>query len=231
MMNNRKVYTSKLILMYCFLVGVLLSQPKLNIQIGGGYYNPKLIGLDPDSNNVIPSGSLLSNNLLLNRGVRYQIYHNMRLGYTQSHSLHFGKIGSSNYSRNIAFRSISFETFYYVREKMELNFTLAPMINKGKISIIDEKASADMDTLLSSYNNSSVNLSTGGTMKKTWLGFASHIGLRYYFSSLLSVEGKIGYYNSSYSENNWKLEGEKVTGPKMKIKELPIIQFNLIIGL
>lgn len=155
----------------------------------------------------------------------------MRLGYTQSHSLHFGKIGSSNYNRNIAFRSISFETFYYVREKMELNFTLAPMINKGKISIIDEKSSADMDTLLSSYNNSSVNLSTGGTMKKTWLGFASHIGLRYYFSSLLSVEGKIGYYNSSYSENNWKLEGEKVTGPKMKINELPIIQFNLIIGL
>ena len=170
--------------MYCFLVGVLLSQPKLNIQLGGGYYNPKLIGLDPDSNNVIPSGSLLSNNLLLNWGVRYQIYHNMRLGYTQSHSLHFGKIGSSNYSRNIAFRSISFETFYYVREKMELNFTLAPMINKGKISIIDEKASADMDTLLSSYNNSSVNLSTGGTMKKTWLGFASHIGLRYYFCLL-----------------------------------------------
>jgi len=231
MMNNRKVYTSKLILMYCLLGGVLLSQPKLNIQLGGGYYNPKLIGLDPDSNNVIPSGSLLSNNLLLNWGVRYQIYHNMRLGYTQSHSLHFGKIGSSNYNRNIAFRSISFETFYYVREKMELNFTLAPMINKGNISIIDEKSSADMDTLLSSYNNSSVNLSTGGTMKKTWLGFASHIGLRYYFSSLLSVEGKIGYYNSSYSENNWKLEGEKVTGPKMKIKELPIIQFNLIIGL
>ncbi len=231
MMNNRKVYTSKLILMYCLLGGVLLSQPKLNIQLGGGYYNPKLIGLDPDSNNVIPSGSLLSNNLLLNWGVRYQIYHNMRLGYTQSHSLHFGKIGSSKYSRNIAFRSISFETFYYVREKMELNFTLAPMINKGRISIIDEKASADMDTLLSSYNNSSVNLSTGGTMKKTWLGFASHVGLRYYFSSLLSVEGKIGYYNSSYSENNWKLEGEKVTGPKMKIKELPIIQFNLIIGL
>ncbi len=231
MMNNRKVYTSKLILMYCLLGGVLLSQPKLNIQLGGGYYNPKLIGLDPDSNNVIPSGSLLSNNLLLNWGVRYQIYHNMRLGYTQSHSLHFGKIGSSNYNRNIAFRSISFETFYYVREKMELNFTLAPMINKGNISIIDEKSSADMDTLLSSYNNSSVNLSTGGTMKKTWLGFASHIGLRYYFSSLLSVEGKIGYYNSSYSENNWKLEGEKVTGPKMKINELPIIQFNLIIGL
>ena len=114
---------------------------------------------------------------------------------------------------------------------MELNFTLAPMINKGKISIKDEKPSEDMDTLLNSYNNSSVNLSTGGTMEKTWLGFASHVGFRYYFSSLLSVEGKVGYYNSSYKESNWKLEGEKVTGPKMKIKELPVIQFNLVIGL
>ena len=36
---------------------------------------------------------------------------------------------------------------------------------------------------------------------------------------------------SPLQENNWKLEGEKVTGPKMKIKELPVIQFNLIFGL
>ncbi|GIS57020.1 MAG: hypothetical protein CM1200mP1_09580 [Candidatus Neomarinimicrobiota bacterium] len=45
------------------------------------------------------------------------------------------------------------------------------------------------------------------------------------------LKGKIGYYNSSYKESNWKLEGEKVTGPKMEIKELPVIQFNLVIGL
>ena len=32
-------------------------------------------------------------------------------------------------------------------------------------------------------------------------------------------------------ESNWELEGEKVTGPKMEIKELPVIQFNLVIGL
>ena len=164
---------------------------------------------------------------LLNWGVRYQIYPNMRVGYTQSHSLHSGKIGSSKYSRNIAFRSISFETFYYLRERMELNFTLAPMVNKGKISITDEKPSDDMDTLLSSYDNSSVSLTTGGIMTKTWLGFASHVGFRYYFSTLLSLEGKVGYYNSSYKESNWKLEGEKVTGPKMNIKKLPVIQLNL----
>ena len=95
MMNNRKVYSSLFI--YFLLSGIIFAQPKLNVQLGGGFFNPKFIGLDPDSNTVLPSGSLLSKNLLLNWGVRYQIYHNMSLGYTQSHSLHFGKIGSSNY--------------------------------------------------------------------------------------------------------------------------------------
>ena len=188
MMIHRKLFNIKLILTCSLLFATGFSQPKLNIQLGSGFYSPSLVGLDPDSNNVLPKGSFLSKNLLLNWGVRYQIYPNMRVGYTQSHSLHSGKIGSSKYWRNIAFRSISFETFYYLRERMELNFTLAPMINKGKISITDEKPSDDMDTLLGSYNNSSVSLKTGGTMTKTWLGFASHVGFRYYFSTLLSVE-------------------------------------------
>ena len=231
MMIHRKLFNIKFILTCSLLFATGFSQPKLNIQLGSGFYSPSLVGLDPDSNNVLPKGSFLSKNLLLNWGVRYQIYPNMRVGYTQSHSLHSGKIGSSKYWRNIAFRSISFETFYYLRERMELNFTLAPMINKGNISITDEKPSDDMDTLLGSYNNSSVSLTTGGTMTKTWLGFASHVGFRYYFSTLLSVEGKVGYYNSSYEENGWRLEGEKVTRPKMNIKKLPVLQLNLVIGL
>ena len=56
MMNNRKVYTS--IFIYFLLSGIIFAQPKLNIQLGGGFFNPKLIGMDPDSNNVIPSGGL-----------------------------------------------------------------------------------------------------------------------------------------------------------------------------
>ncbi len=60
---------------------------------------------------------------------------------------------------------------------------------------------------------------------------ANNKTFRYYFSTLLSLEGKVGYYNSSYKESNWKLEGEKVTGPKMNIKKLPVIQLNIVIGL
>lgn len=214
------------ILSIFILTKEVYSQPKYNFLVGLGYYNPKI-----ETSSPIPNLGFVGKNLLLNWGVRYEIYPNVRIGYTQSHSLHLGSIGSSNYLRNLSYRSISFETFYYIKEKMELNFTLAPMINKGSITITAKAPTDDWDSLLTSYGNSSVRLKTGSSMTKRWLGFSSHIGYRYYFSRLLSVEGKLGYYMSSYSEKNWKLEGEKVTGPPMKLGRLPVFQVNLVIGI
>ena len=120
MMIHRKLFNIKFILTCSLLFATGFSQPKLNIQLGSGFYSPSLVGLDPDSNNVLPKASFLSKNLLLNWGVRYQIYPNMRVGYTQSHSLHSGKIGSSKYSRNIAFRSISFETLFAIKINLQI---------------------------------------------------------------------------------------------------------------
>ena len=214
------------ILSIFILTKEVYSQPKYNFLVGLGYYNPKI-----ETSSPIPNLGFVGKNLLLNWGARYEIYPNVRIGYTQSHSLHLGSIGSSNYFRNLSYRSISFETFYYIKEKMELNFTLAPMINKGSITITAKAPTDDWDSLLTSYGNSSVRLKTGSSMTKRWLGFSSHIGYRYYFSRLLSVEGKLGYYMSSYSEKNWKLEGEKVTGPPMKLGRLPVFQVNLVIGI
>ena len=214
------------ILSIFILTKEVYSQPKYNFLVGLGYYNPKI-----ETSSPIPNLGFVGKNLLLNWGARYEIYPNIRIGYTQSHSLHLGSIGSSNYLRNLSYRSISFETFYYIKEKMELNFTLAPMINKGSITITAKAPTDDWDSLLTSYGNSSVRLKTGSSMTKRWLGFSSHVGYRYYFSRLLSVEGKLGYYMSSYSEKNWKLEGEKVTGPPMKLGRLPVFQVNLVIGI
>jgi len=214
------------ILSIFILTKEVYSQPKYNFLVGLGYYNPKI-----ETSSPIPNLGFVGKNLLLNWGARYEIYTNVRIGYTQSHSLHLGSIGSSNYLRNLSYRSISFETFYYIKEKMELNFTLAPMINKGSITITAKAPTDDWDSLLTSYGNSSVRLKTGSSMTKRWLGFSSHVGYRYYFSRLLSVEGKLGYYMSSYSEKNWKLEGEKVTGPPMKLGRLPVFQVNLVIGI
>ena len=214
------------ILSIFILTKEVYSQPKYNFLVGLGYYNPKI-----ETSSPIPNLGFVGKNLLLNWGARYEIYPNVRIGYTQSHSLHLGSIGSSNYFRNLSYRSISFETFYYIKEKMELNFTLAPMINKGSITITAKAPTDDWDSLLTSYGNSSVRLKTGSSMTKRWLGFSSHVGYRYYFSRLLSVEGKLGYYMSSYSEKNWKLEGEKVTGPPMKLGRLRVFQVNVVIGI
>ena len=103
------------------LTAIVFSQPKFNFVVGTGYYNPKIEISDP-----IPKIGFLGKNLLLNWGMRYQIYPNVRIGYAQSYSFHFGSIGSSNYRRSISYRSISFETFYLMKEKMELNFSLSP---------------------------------------------------------------------------------------------------------
>ena len=214
------------ILSIFILTKEVYSQPKYNFLVGLGYYNPKI-----ETSSPIPNLGFVGKNLLLNWGARYEIYPNVRIGYTQSHSLHLGSIGSSNYLRNLSYRSISFETFYYIKEKMELNFTLAPMINKGSITITAKAPTDDWDSLLTSYGNSSVRLKTGSSMTKRWLGFSSHVGYRYYFSRLLSIEGKLGYYMSSYTEKNWKLEGEKVMGPPMKLGRLPVFQVNLVIGI
>ena len=204
------------------------SQPKINFILGIGYYNPKI-----ETSSPIPKIGFVGKNLLLNWGARYEIYPNVRIGYTQSHSLHSGTIGNdkSNYLRNIAYRSISFETFFYIREKMEMNFTLAPMINKSSITITAKAPTNDWDALLETYGNSSVSLKTGSSMTTRWMGFSSHVGYRYYISRLLSLEGKLGYFMSSYNEKNWKLEGKDVAGPPMKIGRLPVFQVNLVIGL
>ena len=167
-------FKSKFILSTFLFLGIALSQPKFNFILGTGYYNPKIETSDP-----IPKIGFVGKNLLLNWGMRYQIYPNFRIGYAQSHSLHFGTIGGSRYRRNISYRAFSFETFYYLKEKMELNFTLSPMLNKGSITVTAEAPTDDWDSLLSTYGNSSVNLKTGSSMTKSWLGFSSHVGFRY----------------------------------------------------
>ena len=137
-----KYFMYKFILSLHILMAIVFSQPKLNFIVGMGYYNPKI-----ETSAPIPKIGFVGKNLLLNWGMRYQIYPNVRVGYAQSHSLHFGSIGSSNYRRNISYRSISFETFYFLKEKMELNFSLAPMINQGSVTITAEAPSVNGDAV------------------------------------------------------------------------------------
>ena len=207
-----------------------MAQPKWTFPIGSGFYQPSLGYLDPDSNSVIPSLSAFGKNILIDWGVKYQFYPNARVGYSRSNSYHIGKIGDSDYLRTISYRMLTFETFFYPREKIELNFMLAPMYNKGIIKLTAQSSSADWDTVLNSYGNSGATLTTGGEMIKRWFGLTSMIGFRYYMFPWFATDGKAGFIRNAYSEKNWKLEKDKVAGPTMNIEKLPVFNIHFVFG-
>ena len=130
MIHARRTATT-FILWSVLSISTGMAQPKWTFHIGSGFYQPSLGYLDPDSNSVIPSLSAFGKNILIDWGVKYQFYPNARVGYSRSNSYHIGKIGDSDYLRTISYRMLTFETFFYPREKIELNFMLAPMYNKG----------------------------------------------------------------------------------------------------
>ena len=212
---------------------ILSKPPKISFYLGTGFYNPGLIGLDPESNAIIPKMNLLDRNLLISWvNIKYMFYPNARVGYSQSQSFHTGTIGESNYSRTITFRELSIETFYFQFPRFELNFSLAPMYNTGTIQLTAPASSADWDSFLKNLDedNDNISLTVEGVMYKNWLGFASMIGGRYYLTSSMSIEGRLGYYRNFYSRKNWKLEKSNVIGPKLSIKNLPVFQIFYVIG-
>ena len=209
---------------------MISAQPKLSFHLGGGFYSPSLGYLDPDSNNVIPSLSTFGKKILVDWGIKYQFYPHLRLGYSRSNSYHTGKLGDSDYFRTLSYRMMSIETFYYPRKRMELNFMLAPMYNKGIIKLTAKATSTDWNTILGSYGNNNVTLSTEGEMTKRWFGLASMIGFRYYIYQWFAIDGKAGFIQNAYSEKKWKLQKEKVVGPTMNIKKLPVFKVHFIFG-
>ena len=212
------------------LFSPIKTQPKWSLHLGGGFYSPSLGYLDPDSNSVIPKLNFFKKNVLLDWGVKYQFFPNTRIGYARSNSYHTGNIGDSDFLRTISYRMVTFETFFYLRERMELNFMLAPMYNKAIVKLTASNSSADWESLLGSYGNESANFSMEGEMSKRWFGLASTVGFRYYLFSWLALDGKAGFIYNSYNEKNWKFKKVKVDGPNMNIKQLPVVNFHLTFG-
>ena len=230
--HQSKIYKKFILLNFIFLA-TIFAQPKISFHLGTGFYSPSLVKLDPDTNKVIPSLGAFGKNILLDWGIKYQFYPNTRIGYSRSNSYHSGKIGQSDYLRIISYRMLTFETFYFPRKRMELNFMLAPMYNKGIIKLSSSGASSDWSTMLISYKNDndpSIKTSTESEMTKRWFGLASMVGFRYYVYPWFAVDGKVGFLQNSYKEKNWKLEDEKIVGPKMNIKKLPVFKLHFIFG-
>ena len=56
------------------------------------------------------------------------------------------------------------------------------------------------------------------------------IGFRYYIYQWFAIDGKAGFIQNAYSEKKWKLQKEKVVGPTMNIKKLPVFKVHFTIG-
>ncbi len=218
----------RLLFIILFLSGEVLALPKIGVQLGFGYYQPDLVGFE--SNNLFPKTSFFSKNALFGYGFTYQFYANTRVGFTHIFSRQPGKIDNAPFVRYLHYRYLMIQSYYQPRKRLELNFTLAPMWNKGSITLDTKTNYAQWDTLLQSYGNPSVSVPHTTKMTTYWLGFASFVGLRFYIFPWLAVDGKAGFMNNFYNAKKWKFQGKQVRGPELKINKLPLFTVRLVVG-
>ena len=214
---NQKLFP--LILVF---VAAVSGQPKLHVQLGGGYYQPTLTAL----NTALGDSSFFSNNVLWNFTATYQVYYNTRIGFGNWNSFHSIE---DSFNRRFIYRALIVETFFFQRNSIEFNFLLAPMWNSCKISMDIENENEDWSNLLSSFGDSaSYSFKSNTAMSTSWFGFTSSIGIRYYLKSSLGLDLRIGFTSNFYDKTKWEYGGETITGPALKLDAMPLFRFGVV---
>ena len=217
------------------------AQPKLSIDLGIGFYEPTLSGFDENETVQFPTKGILNRNLLRNWGIYYEFFSNARIGYNSFMSYEIGKDilllnSEAIFRRSINYRLFPIETFFRWKPKIELNFTLAPIWGRGRIELDTTPGdkTEDWNFFLNSFGGSEDPVKDMGAtdvMKSDWYGYTGMLGFRYYISSRLALDLKGGFINNSYKDDKWRVQRQSVTGPKMKIDDLPIFSFKVVYGL
>ncbi|MFQ6678575.1 MAG: hypothetical protein ACE5D0_09695 [Fidelibacterota bacterium] len=207
-------------------VSVLTAQPKFSGSLGFGYASPNYKSF---AKSPFPKRGFFES-VMLHASFAYQFYSNARVGYNQWTAFTSDKYSGEDFKRSFRYRAISIETFFHIRKKFELNFTLAPMINSGKISLVSSQSSAAWDSLMVEFNNSGIKVSDTDDMTKTFLGLTSSIGVRYYVKPFLAIDGKIGFLETYYKSDSWKFHGKAIKGPDIDISDMPLFSFSLVYG-
>ena len=231
-----------LIIIYSIAFGSFtIAQPKLSIDFGMGFYEPSLTGFDQNEGVQFPTKSLFNRNMLVNWGFYYEFFNNARVGYNSFTSFEIGKNvllpeSKAAYSRSIKYRMFPIETYFRWKPKIEMNFTLAPIWGRGRIEIDTTPGDKeeDWDHVITSFGGDSDQLNDMGAtdaMLNDWLGYSSMLGLRYYLSSRMAIDIKGGFMNNFYNEESWRVQRQKVNGPKMKIDDLPIFSMKFVYGI
>ena len=226
---NSKIHKNILI-WFLTAVSFVSSNPKVGLEIGLGLYGPKMSGFDDNVQVPFPTKNIFTRNLLLNWGLYYEFFSNARKGYYSNTSVEVGKLDLQEskpaFQRYIRYRMLPVETFFRWKPRIELNFTLAPVWGRAEM-IMDTKPSdkyEDWNELLNSFGDSNPLTEMAGTdqMVNNWLGYSGQIGIRYYLSSRLGIDFKFGFMNNKYKNDNWRVQRNKVIGPKIDIKKLPV---------
>ena len=217
------------------------GQPKLSIDMGVGFYEPTLTGFDQNETVQFPPKSILNKNLMFNWGIYYEFFNNARIGYNSFTSYAIGKSitlinSEAVFRRSLSYRIFPIETFFRWKPNVELNFTLAPIWGRGRIELDTTPGDKtdDWNYFINSFGGSPDPVSDMGAtdvMITDWFGYSSMLGFRYYINSRIGVDVKGGFMNNSYKEENWRIQRQKVTGPKMKIDDLPIFSIKIIYGI
>ena len=224
--------------LFLIFVSFSLAQPKISVGLGLGLYEPTLSGFDENTDVPFPTGNMLNRNFLLNWAVYYEFFSNARLGYNSYSSFEVGKLDLINskavYRRTIIYRMFPLETYFRWKPRIELNFTLTPIWGRGRISVDTTPGdkSDDWNQLIDSFGGSGDVSGLGATdaMISDWIGFSGMIGIRYYLSTRIGLDMKMGFMDNSYKNDKWRLQKKKVTGPIMKIDELPLFSFKVFYG-
>ena len=226
----------------------LYSQPKISIDLGTGFYEPTMKGFDSNELVSFPTGNILTRNLLINFSVYYEFFHNARVGYNVLKSIDIGRLEGFATSKPVFYRTINYrmiplETFFRIKPKVELNFTLTPIWGRSRL-ILETKPSSsdgsgvntitdDWNELLNSFGDEDPlsQVASENTMVTDWLGFSGMLGYRYYIRPWIGIDVKMGFLNNNYKKNKWRFQGKTVKGPEMKIDEIPIFTFKVVYAL
>ena len=238
----------QILLCKCILLLITLfplcGQPKISLDIGIGFYEPTMTGFDDNELVPFPAGNFINRNILWNVGAYYEFFSNTRVGYNSLTSFDLGRLDGFETSQPVFYRSMRYrmfplETFFRLRPKIELNFTLTPIWGRGKITL-ETKPSAggsggrtitdDWNDLFNSFGDEDPleQVASDNNMKSDWFGYSGMIGVRYYTRPWLGLDLKAGFINNSYDKDRWRFQGKRVKGPDLTITDIPVFSLKLI---
>ncbi len=190
-----------------------------------GWYQPELTGLDTSLESSASGSEVLRKNLLAGYRFSLPLFPSARIGYSQGGSYFSGSSDTTEFSRKLVYRMFILETYFRPMRRLELNFTLAPMWNRAVIRLDTKNTKSVWDAQIGNYR---IDVQAPEKMTNSFFGFSSLIGVRYYLLSWLAIDIRTGFMSSRYDPAKWKLNGEKISGPALKLDDEPLFTIQVI---